>query len=391
MKYLNTKAITAYIIIFIMLGIGFVVLNYQIWSPTQHPVTYHINSSSSDSDMLSIHMSSSKSWDDTYDNGGSCVGAQYDGYITNNSNIIFHDWKLTIVLPQEAKIDSFWNGSYDNRRTEIIMVPIDDIKEIHPGETVSFGFVLHSDKLLNIHSFDIIGYQQVKITQYPLFWILTIGSVLWCICIVCYISFGVRIYHLQKQRQNDEAIILQSMQTFANLIDAKDPYTRGHSTRVAAYTRLLCKELKLDEQITKQYGYIALMHDCGKIGIPDEILNKPGALLEEERNIIKSHTVIGGNVLTDFTAIEGIGDGAMYHHERFDGKGYPSGLKGEDIPLCARIICVADSYDAMNSDRVYRSRLTKAEILKELRLNSGTQFDPQIVAHMIFLIETGKA
>ena len=149
--------------------------------------------------------------------------------------------------------------------------------------------------------------------------------------------------------------------------------------------------MKLDSQTTKQFGYIALMHDCGKIGIPDEILNKPGALLEEERNIIKSHTVIGGNVLADFNAIDGISDGAMYHHERFDGKGYPSGLKGEDIPLCARIICVADSYDAMNSDRIYRNRLSKSDILKELRLNSGTQFDPQIVAHMIFLIEIGKA
>jgi len=188
----------------------------------------------------------------------------------------------------------------------------------------------------------------------------------------------------------DENIILQSMQTFANLIDAKDPYTRGHSTRVAAYTRLLCKELKMDDAIIKQFGYIALMHDCGKIGIPDEILNKPGALIEEERNIIQSHAIIGGKVLADFTAIEGIADGATYHHERYDGKGYPSGLRGEDIPLCARIICVADSYDAMNSDRVYRGRLTKPEILRELRLNSGTQFDPQIVAHMIFLVETGK-
>lgn len=392
MKYLNTKVITSYIVFFIMLGIGYVILNYQIWSPTQHPVTYHINSDAqSESDMLSIRMEASKSWDDTYDTGEKCVGAQYDGFIINNSDKNFYNWTLDIQLPEAAKIDSSWNGTYVNEHSYITMSPIDDILTIEPGETASFGFVLHSDSLLTIQEFTIIGYQHIPLIQYPLFWVLIIATVFWCIAFICYLSFGIRIYRLQKQRQNDEAIILQSMQTFANLIDAKDPYTRGHSTRVAAYTRLLCKEMKLDSQTTKQFGYIALMHDCGKIEIPDEILNKPGALLEEERNIIKSHTVIGGNVLADFNAIDGISDGAMYHHERFDGKGYPSGLKGEDIPLCARIICVADSYDAMNSDRIYRNRLSKSDILKELRLNSGTQFDPQIVAHMIFLIEIGKA
>jgi len=392
MKYLNQKTITGYIVAFILLGIGFVILNYQIWAPTQHALTYsvHNTNASADSD-ITIKMTPSKSWDDTYDTGGHCVGAQYDGYITNLSNATFYQWNLVIELPQKAKIDSSWNGTYDNQHTYITMFPIEAISEIAPNETVSFGFVLHSDALMEIDHFEITGYRQINITSYPLFWILIICAGIWFISIICYLLFGIRIYNLQRQRQMDENIILQSMQTFANLIDAKDPYTRGHSTRVAAYTRLLCKEMKLDSQTTKQFGYIALMHDCGKIGIPDEILNKPGALLEEERNIIKSHTVIGGNVLADFNAIDGISDGAMYHHERFDGKGYPSGLKGEDIPLCARIICVADSYDAMNSDRIYRNRLSKSDILKELRLNSGTQFDPQIVAHMIFLIEIGKA
>ncbi|MBQ6257649.1 MAG: HD domain-containing protein, partial [Clostridia bacterium] len=119
---------------------------------------------------------------------------------------------------------------------------------------------------------------------------------------------------------------------------------------------------------------------------PDNILGKPGKLTDEEFQIIKSHTVRGGEILDHFKSLEGVNEGALYHHERYDGKGYPKGLAGEDIPLIARIICVADSFDAMNSNRVYRKKLTKEYILNEIESNKGRQFDPAVADVMLKLL-----
>ena len=144
-----------------------------------------------------------------------------------------------------------------------------------------------------------------------------------------------------------------------------------------------------EEELNNIY-YIGLLHDCGKIGVPDYILGKPGKLTEEEFEKIKSHTVRGGEILSRFKSINNVSDGALYHHERYDGKGYPKGLKGEEIPLIARIICVADAFDAMNSNRIYREKLTHDYIINELNDNKGTQFDPHIADIMIELIEENK-
>ena len=143
------------------------------------------------------------------------------------------------------------------------------------------------------------------------------------------------------------------------------------------------------EELDRIY-YIALLHDCGKIGVPDNILGKPGKLTAEEFEIIKSHTVRGGEILSSFKSLKNAGEGARYHHERYDGKGYPEGLAGENIPLIARIICVADSFDAMNSNRVYRKKLTSEYIISELENNKGAQFDPKIADIMLNLIKSGK-
>ena len=132
------------------------------------------------------------------------------------------------------------------------------------------------------------------------------------------------------------------------------------------------------------------MHDCGKLYIPDEILTKPARLTNEEYEVMKKHTVYGSNILRDFTSIKDIQLGAMYHHERYDGKGYPTGKSGEDIPLIARIICVSDAFDAMNSQRCYRANLSPEVIQSELKNNKGTQFDPIIVDHLLKLIDDGR-
>lgn len=136
--------------------------------------------------------------------------------------------------------------------------------------------------------------------------------------------------------------------------------------------------------------YIALLHDSGKIGVPDNILGKPRKLTDEEFEIIKSRTERGGDILSSFKSLKDAGEGALYHHERYDGRGYPKHLKGEEIPLIARMICVADSFDAMNTNRDYRDKRSKEYIIGELENNRRTQFDPKIADIMLELIKEGK-
>ena len=157
------------------------------------------------------------------------------------------------------------------------------------------------------------------------------------------------------------------------------------------YAAEIARRSGMKEEDVKRIKYIALVHDCGKVGVPDAILKKTGALTPEEREIINSHTVLGGHIMESFNAIEGIREGALSHHERYDGNGYPNKQKGKKIPVCARIIGVADAYDAMSSDRCYRPKLPKEVILEELRKNSGTQFDPEYVRYMIAMMEDGTA
>ena len=177
------------------------------------------------------------------------------------------------------------------------------------------------------------------------------------------------------------------MKTFTNFIDAKDRYTRGHSIRVAFYTKKIAEKMGFEKDDLNSIYYIALLHDVGKINIPDSILNKPGSLTEEERKIIETHTTNGAMILKDFNSVPSIVEGAKYHHERYDGTGYPDGISGENIPLIARIINVADSFDAMNSDRCYRKAYPMEKIVTELKEGSGKQFDPKVVEIMLGLVE----
>ncbi|MBR4067277.1 MAG: HD domain-containing protein [Clostridia bacterium] len=235
--------------------------------------------------------------------------------------------------------------------------------------------------------------KEKKLTEEPLFWVLLailcagLGAAL--ISAVIQLRHRARLRRLQERQKILKTLLIQSLQTFARIIDAKDPYTNGHSIRVAAYAREIAKRMGMSADEQDNIYYIALLHDIGKIGIPDNILNKKGALTPEERAVIQTHPAVGGKVLADFTALEDIDDGARYHHERYDGKGYCDGLSGKEIPLVARIIGVADSYDAMASDRCYRPALSKEKIIDELTANSGTQFDPDIVPHMLAMIHEG--
>ena len=187
------------------------------------------------------------------------------------------------------------------------------------------------------------------------------------------------------ERLSDEMV-----ETLASAIDAKDRYTNGHSFRVMEYSVALAKQLGMDEANIKELHREALLHDIGKIGIPDNVLNKPGKLTPDEFGIIKSHTTIGGMILSKYEDLENAATVAVQHHERFDGSGYPEGLKGDGISRNARIVSVADAYDAMNSNRIYRAALPREKIRDELLRGRGTQFDPELLDAFLILFDAEK-
>ena len=191
--------------------------------------------------------------------------------------------------------------------------------------------------------------------------------------------------YAQKQIEMGNETIL----SIARTVDAKDSNTSQHSFRVSEYSVAIARRLNFSEEKCENLRKMALLHDIGKIGIPDAILNKPAKLTDEEYEIMKSHVIRGGEILKDFTMIENVQVGALYHHEKYDGTGYCHGLKGEEIPLEARIIGIADAFDAMTANRVYRRQLDLDFVISELKRCSGTQFDPKLVEIMLSLIEDG--
>lgn len=191
----------------------------------------------------------------------------------------------------------------------------------------------------------------------------------------------------EERRRKVERLSTQIMRTLAGTIDAKDKYTNGHSNRVAEYAREIAKRIGKSKKEQEDIYYMGLLHDIGKIGIPDEIINKTTKLTDEEYEIIQSHPVIGSNILLNISEMPDIGIGAQYHHERYDGKGYPAHLKGEDIPEAARIIGVADMYDAMTSKRSYRDVLPQEVVRIEIEKAKGNQLDPYFAEVMLEMID----
>lgn len=182
-------------------------------------------------------------------------------------------------------------------------------------------------------------------------------------------------------------IYLETIRALAAAIDAKDPYTKGHSERVAQIALLLAAELNLSDRDIENIEYTALLHDIGKIGIDDSILGKSSTLSNEEFKKIKEHPIVGAKIIEPVDFLKNSYETIYHHHEKYNGGGYPDGLKEKDIPLCARIIAVADAYDAMGSDRPYRKKLSKEKILKEFNEQSGKQFDPQIVNALMLILK----
>lgn len=192
---------------------------------------------------------------------------------------------------------------------------------------------------------------------------------------------------LVRSAVSARAALLATVELLADTIEAADPYMRGHCRQVVRFARETARRMGLDDATVRTTCYAALLHDIGKIGVNAAILNKPGALLDEERALVQAHVRIGYDLLRTVPALDGVAVAVLHHHERYDGGGYPHGLAGEAIPLPARIVAVADAYATMRDRRAYKEAQSAAEAMAELRRHAGTQFDPAIVEVMVEAID----
>lgn len=377
---------------------------------------------------------------------GASVGTIYEVVIANQTKNSVSDWKIKIPINEPMWINNNWNSKmeihqnvendervlaidlsdysdYDINLDYYIdhtgpMIPlyvgdyfiylpekIAEEKPIAPsltgevGEgTARFGYIMYIpdqtlDYVADFSGGEIEYYMYENPTKQSWFWIIIGLIVVWIIWFIIQISIRVKMKKLLEQQRlqklHDEEMVEQTMQLIINLIESKDTNTKGHSLRVAELSKQIATKMGFSEDEAKSVYYVGLLHDCGKIYIPDSILKNPGKLSDEEYETMKKHTVYGADILKDFTSIKDIDVGAKYHHERYDGKGYPSGKKGEDIPQIARIIGVADALDAMNSNRCYRDKLPSEIIMRELVNNREKQFDPVVLDALLALIEEG--
>jgi HD-GYP domain-containing protein (c-di-GMP phosphodiesterase class II) len=187
-----------------------------------------------------------------------------------------------------------------------------------------------------------------------------------------------------------EKSYFSTVKALAKAIEVKDPYTHGHSERVTEYALMIAEAMQLNERDKQKLKYAATLHDIGKIGIAGRVLNKAGALTDEEYTHVKTHPLLGDTIIEPVEFLQGPRPIILHHHERYDGKGYPDGLKGPLIPLCARILAVADAFEAMRSDRPYRRALPLETAKEELKRNAGTQFDPEVVEVFLSILERGE-
>lgn len=291
---------------------------------------------------------------------------------------------------------SYYLVGHDKKETVCLLSELEDIvyTNLKPGEYV-FRFAILDD--FNGEVVESASYtfeKEIKMYQNDWFtlYIVLVGALV-LIWVTWFITRTRTQRTLLRQRYELEYAKKQikmgneTILSIARTVDAKDTNTSEHSFRVSQYSVSIAKELGYSEKQYENLRQMALLHDIGKIGVPDAILNKPAKLTKEEYEIMKSHVIKGGEILKDFTIIDNVSVGALYHHEKYDGTGYCHGLKGEEIPLDARIIGIADAFDAMTANRVYRKRLNLDEVISELKRCSGTQFDPKLVDILLSLIE----
>lgn len=379
------------------------------------------------------------------------AGITYDILLSNRTIYSMTNWKLSIPIDSPMFLNNAWCGKIEVNQLKMGKVSTQTVDlrqfskdadtvtlrhlvsgsdlmiELAYGDSITYhpsiadnedilyapvnredstktcGFIIYTKvdytngEKIQVPDFDyaVLTYNlTTHVTHKNSFIFITIFLIIWLFTAFFAIYKNYRNIQLEKrnkmQRAHDNEIIQQAMLAFIKFIDAKDSITKEHSIRVATYAAKLARAIGESEEQCENAYYIGLMHDCGKISIPDAILNKTGNLTEEEFEIMKTHALKGAEILNQFTSIPNIIDGAVYHHERWDGLGYPRGLKGTEIPLIGRIICIADAFDAMNSRRSYKSKMSPEEIKKEIFDNLGKKFDPEIGVVFLELLADGE-
>ncbi|MBO5247082.1 MAG: HD domain-containing protein [Eubacterium sp.] len=383
-KSISRNWITVNVILLTVLVIGIGAVNAYVSYINEPGIVYK---SGDESEDIVVEVSETKRWSEKAH--GYRYGVQYDVVMENLSSTELCNWYVEIQLPPNCAVDSSWNGEFVLTEQGLVVTPASYNKTIASGNKRDFGFVLYTDYEDNISTYTVNVHRHLHFWEMPLFWVFVLVLFVQVVVNITALFFWRKTARLRAQKQQYVDIVNESFLTFAKMIDAKDPYTQGHSHRVAIYTRELARRMGKTEEEQRQAFYVALLHDIGKIGVPDAVLKKTGKLSPDERATIEEHVQVGGDILKDFSAIEGIEAGARYHHERYDGTGYVSNWSGKDIPELARMICVADAFDAMTSMRCYRPKLPMHVVISELKECAGTQFDPDIVPYMLNMIEDG--
>ena len=292
---------------------------------------------------------------------------------------------------QEPNVGYFLEG-YDTQWTIVPQNSLNNIIYVNlPAGKYTFHLAIFDsagERVLEERKFELEKIGEIYEQPYFIFYMLLILSLtlIWFTWLV--------VQRQLNQQQIKLSMANETVNAIAKAVDAKDVRTHQHSQRVAEYSVLIADEMgcfpkKHRKKELSNLRKAAQLHDIGKIGVPDRVLNKVGRLDDEEYALMKSHVTRGAEILKDFTLVEHVEEGTRYHHERYDGKGYPDGLKGEEIPLFGRIISVADAFDAMTSNRVYRNHMDTDYVLNEMKRGRGTQFDPNALDAFIRLIDKG--
>ncbi len=374
-------------------------------------------------------------------------GTIYESKVVNRSSHNISNWKMVIKITKPVYLSNCWNGSieihqktkgktiiqpavrlhdkeydelkklkvkkfcarkkplliYLNPGDKIIYYPDEEYSEnIIPAYTgtdyhytdIGFVFFKNDTEPMNM-DFDfakasLTYHMDDSISDNIMLYVFGVLFLMWLFIISSMIRLKIIKTAKLRDQEHDKQTIEQVMTVFTKFIDAKDIHTGGHSERVAMYSRMIAKISGRSEEFCQKVFYCGLLHDCGKISVGDTILSKTESLTEEELNIVRAHTHKGYELLKSLSSIPEACQTALYHHERFDGTGYPEHLSGKLIPEAARIVAIADSFDVMSTERYYRKGLPREKILEEFKDNSGTQFDPEFVNAFLKLVEENR-
>nr|MCR4902942.1 HD domain-containing protein [Butyrivibrio sp.] len=304
--------------------------------------------------------------------------------------------KLTIYsyVFNYSLMDPVISYKLEGKDTEAVKIKESELSAITytdlEGGKYSFVLSIENPKGLDPKELRVGIIKEQAVYEVPWVQALAVVIVIIILLLLVQLYINLRTRHFMQKANEQKELTREIVEAFAKVIDMKDKYTNGHSFRVARYTAMLATQMGYDEDTVEKYYNIALLHDIGKIGIPPEVLNKQDKLNGPEYNIIEKHPVYGYEILKNISVMPDLAIGAEYHHERIDGKGYPNGLKGDEIPKVAQIIAVADTFDAMYSDRPYRKRMNFDKVVEIMKQASGTQLASDVVDAFLKLVEKGE-